>query len=220
MLNDDESLSLDEIARTLSPYVGKTVSDPQLMSIKKYLALLKRWNRTISLTAIEEDAEIVARHFGESIFAGSVVPMERGRLADVGSGAGFPGLALKIAFPELQVTLIEPNLKKSAFLREAQAALGLPGLEIVRSRYEDFQRVSGSLSFTCARALGGYKRLLQWSKEVLEPNGRVILWLGIEDSNLLARTRGWNWALPVGIPESRRRVLLVGTPASSSRQAA
>ena len=210
---ENDGLSLDEIARGLSPYVAKAVSDAQLVSIATYLALLKKWNQTIPLTSIEEDAEIVARHFGESMFAGSLLPMERGRLADVGSGAGFPGLPLKIAYPDLQVTLVEPNVKKCAFLREVQATLGLSGLEIVRSRYEDFGAPPASFDFVCSRALGGYKRLLQWCRGVLKPGGHVILWLGIEDSNLLTKTKGWNWELPVSIAESRRRVVLTGRPA-------
>lgn len=208
-----ESVSIAEIARTLSPYVNEPLTASQLATIAKHLALLKRWNRIIPLTSIEDESDIVARHFGESIFAGSpLLGIQSGRLADVGSGAGFPGLPLKIAFPHLQVTLIEPNIKKCAFLREVQANLGLSGTEIVRSRYEDFRVTPASFDFVCARALGGYRRLLQWSKGVLRPEGRVALWLGIEDSTIICRTRGWNWDLPVNIPESRRRVVLVGRP--------
>ena len=210
--NGTRRLSLDEIRRILLPYGGKALTDSQLASLAKYLELLKKWNQTIPLTSIENDTEIVARHFGESIFPGSLLPMSRGRLADVGSGAGFPGLPLKIAFPELQVTLLEPNLKKCAFLREVQSILGLSNVEVVRSRYEDLHAAPGSFDFVCSRALGGYKRLLFWCKGPLKPGGHVILWLGTEDSNLLMRVKGWNWALPVKIPESRQRVLLIGTP--------
>jgi len=205
-------LSLVEIRRILLPYGGNALTDSQLASLAKYLELLKKWNQTIPLTSIENDTEIVARHFGESIFPGPLLPMSRGRLADVGSGAGFPGLPLKIAFPELQVTLLEPNLKKGAFLREVQSTLGLSNVEVVRSRYEDFHAAPGSFDFICSRALGGYKRLLLWCKALLKPGGQVILWLGTEDSNLLMRVKGWNWALPVKIPESRQRVLLIGAP--------
>lgn len=214
--NDDQTgrLSPSEISQVLAPYITKPLSDPQLLSISKYLDLLKTWNQTIPLTSIEEDTEIVARHFGESIFVGSLLSFDRGRLADVGSGGGFPGVPLKIAFPELQTTLIEPNIKKCAFLREVQAALALTGIEVARRRYEDFPAASASFDFVSSRALGGYKRLLQWSKAVLRPHGFVVLWLGIEDSNLLFRTKGWNWELPVRIPESRRRVILMGRPTS------
>jgi 16S rRNA (guanine527-N7)-methyltransferase len=207
-------LSLGEIGQILLPYGGKTLTESQLATLAKYLELLRKWNQIIPLTSIEDDTEIVARHFGESIFAGSILPMSRGRLADVGSGAGFPGLPLKIAFPELQVTLIEPNIKKCAFLREVQAGLGLSGMEVIRSRYEDFHIAPGSLDFICSRALGGYKRLLQWSKAILNPGNHAILWLGTEDSKLLTKVGGWNWALPVKIPESRQRVLLAGTLSS------
>jgi len=216
-MHDHEArqLSPQEISHALSPFVHWSLSDPQLLSIARYLELLKRWNQTIPLTSIEEDTELVTRHFGESIFVGSLLPIERGRLADVGSGAGFPGLPLKIAFPELEVTLIEPNLKKCAFLREVQTTLALNGVEVVRSRYEDFPAAPDSFDFLCSRALGGYKRLLQWSKAVLRPAGRIILWQGTEDSISLSRTKGWNWELPVKIPESRRRVVLMGSRASS-----
>ena len=210
--NVNENLSRDEIAHILLPYGGKALTDSQLASLAKYLELLTKWNQTIPLTSIQDDTEVVARHFGESIFAGPLLPTSRGRLADVGSGAGFPGLPLKIAFPGLQVTLLEPNIKKCAFLREVQSALGLPAVEVVRNRYEDFHASPGSFDFVCSRALGGYKRLLLWSKVVLKPGGHVILWLGTEDSNLLTRIKDWNWALPIKIPESRQRVLLMGTP--------
>ena len=209
-----ESLSLDEIARALSPFLTKPLAHPQLVRISKYAALLKRWNQTIPLTSIEDDTEILVRHFGESIFAASLLAIDRGRLADVGSGAGFPGLPLKIAFPDLQVSLIEPNIKKCAFLREVQASLGLSGVEIARTRYEDFPSAPDSFDFISSRALGGYKRLLLWSRTVLRPEGKVILWVGVEDSNLLSKANGWIWELPVNIPESRRRVVLIGKPAS------
>jgi 16S rRNA (guanine527-N7)-methyltransferase len=205
-------LSLNEIRQILLPYGGNSLTDSQLASLAKYLGLLKKWNQTISLTSIENDTEVVARHFGESIFPASLLPMSRGRLADVGSGAGFPGLPLKISFPELQLTLLEPNLKKCAFLREVHSSLGLSNVEVVRSRYQDFHAAPGSFDFVCSRALGGYKRLLQWCKELLKPGGHVILWLGAEDSNLLMRAKGWSWTLPVKIPESRQRNLLMGTP--------
>jgi 16S rRNA (guanine527-N7)-methyltransferase len=156
---------------------------------------------------------MVVRHFGESIFAASLLPMDAGRLADVGSGAGFPGLPLKIASPGLNVTLIEPNIKKCAFLREIQTTLALADVQIMRCRYEDLGEKPASFAFICSRALGGYKRLLQWSKGLIADEGHLVLWLGIDDSTLITRTKGWVWDLPVRIPESRRRVVLIGRPA-------
>ncbi|MGH9403017.1 MAG: 16S rRNA (guanine(527)-N(7))-methyltransferase RsmG, partial [Terriglobia bacterium] len=82
-----------------------------------YLGLLLRWNEKINLTAIRTPEECVTRHFAESLFLARHEQLN-GRLLDIGSGAGFPGLALKVAVPELAVTLLEPVAKKRAFLKE------------------------------------------------------------------------------------------------------
>jgi 16S rRNA (guanine527-N7)-methyltransferase len=213
-MNDQENreLSSVDIAQALGPYIQLPLSDEQLAKISTYLSLLRKWNQTIALTSIEDEREIVARHFGESMFAASLLSMQRGRLADVGTGAGFPGLALKIISNELQVTLIEPSTKKCAFLRELKTALGFSGVEIVRKRYEDFAAGGNSLDFVCSRALGQNKRLLQWAKLTLKSSGHVLLWLGMDDSTTVSRTKGWYWELPAKIPESRRRVILIGKP--------
>ena len=206
------SLSLAEISNSLAPYLAAPLADPQLAKISAYLKLLKKWNQTIPLTSMEDDSEIVARHFGESIFSSRFIELQTGRLADVGTGAGFPGLPLKIVCPSLRVTLIEPNLKKCAFLREVKEVLALESVEITRSTYENLALPAKSFDFVASRALGSYRRLLQWSRQALAPGGQVVLWLGVDDSTSISRLDGWRWQLPVNIPESKRRVLLIGRP--------
>jgi 16S rRNA (guanine527-N7)-methyltransferase len=208
-----EPLSLGEVASALAPY-GVSLSDAQLAAIARYVQILLAWNKSINLTAIEDQTEVFARHFGESFFANSVISMQFGRLADVGTGAGFPGIALKIAFPDLHVTLIEPNHKKCAFLTEVKLSLGLTGVEIVKERYEDVIGAAKSFDFVCSRALGNYRQFLRWARSATNTDGSVILWLGTEDSIVITRTNGWIWGVPVPIPESRRRVILVGRPNS------
>ena len=110
-----------QISAALAAF-GIELSSDQLSRIRDYISILLRWNKLLSLTSITDQIEIVSRHFGESMFASSVLPLENCRLADVGSGAGFPGLALKILIPSLFVTLIESNKKKSAFLSEVVRA--------------------------------------------------------------------------------------------------
>jgi 16S rRNA (guanine527-N7)-methyltransferase len=204
-------LSRREIAAALAPF-GVPLSDTQVAAIETYLRLLLAWNRSINLTALEDPLEIVTRHFGESIFAASVFSMRSGRLADVGSGAGFPGMALKIAMPGIDVVLIESNRKKCAFLTEVKGALGLAGVDIIRDRYEKYQVQPHGFDFMCSRALGNYRNFLRWGKSPLKPRGQVVLWLGTDDSTLIGNTPGWNWLLPKPIPESRRRVILSGSP--------
>jgi 16S rRNA (guanine527-N7)-methyltransferase len=209
----DLALTEAQIAAALAPFVVK-LSDLQIASFSKYLELLIYWNQTVNLTAVSDPEEIVARHFGESIFALSILPISHGRLADVGSGAGFPGLPLKIISSDLSAVLLEPNLKKCAFLVEAVAQLRLEGVSIERSRYEEHRSEAPPFDFVVSRALGNYKALLRWANSVLNKSGMVILWLGAEDSILVSRSRGWKWDAPVPIPGSRRRVILVGRPST------
>src|ERR1700681_3091083 len=105
------SLSQEIIQRAVHEF-GLTATEQQVIRIQRYIALLLRWNEKINLTAIREPLEILYRHFCESMHASVVVPLERGRLADVGSGGGFPGLPLKIIRPTLEVFLVESNVKK------------------------------------------------------------------------------------------------------------
>src|SRR5437773_9818878 len=97
--------------------------DDQILQIQQYIKILLTWNDKINLTAIRDPLEILHRHFCESMFAGISVPIERGRLADAGSGGGFPGLPLKIMRPGLQVLLIESNLQQPTSPAQAVRAL-------------------------------------------------------------------------------------------------
>src|SRR5437899_9727879 len=95
-----------------------TLNEQQVLQIQQYTKILWAWNEKISLTAIRDPLEMLYRHFCESMYAAISVPVEKGRLADVGSGAGFPGLPLKIVLPSLRGFLVESNLKKATFLAE------------------------------------------------------------------------------------------------------
>ena len=204
-------LSLAQIGSALAHFLAdSSLSDSQLAQIQEYICKLVSWNQSVSLTSIENPLEIVTRHFGESIFAASLMPIRLGRLADVGSGAGFPGLPLRILSNTLQVVLLEPNLKKCAFLNDIKGALDMDDVEVSRCRYEEYRSDRGAFDFLCARALGGYRPLLRWAQSVLKPRGRVLLWLGADDAAAVSRTSGWLWDLPTRIPESHKRFILIG----------
>ena len=179
--------------------------------ISAYIDLLLKWNRRISLTTVTKPSEIVRFHFGESLFALSQLKFRESRLADVGSGAGFPGLPLAMALPALKVTVIESNLKKCAFLAEVIRQLSISNATVAPRRMEELE-ASAQFDFVTARALGRLPELLVWSREHLATAGRVLLWLGEDDSREVGRSSGWKWEQPILIPGSKRRYLLPGSP--------
>jgi 16S rRNA (guanine527-N7)-methyltransferase len=206
-------LSNDQIAALLLPF-GAHPRSEQISNIRKYISILLKWNKLLGLTSVIDPAEIIVRHFGESIFLASLMPVENGRLADLGSGAGFPGLALKILCPGLHVILIESNKKKSAFLSEIVASLGLGGVEIIPLRFQEIRSDCAFADFITARAVGGFPELLRWSRKSLSHRGHIALWLGGEDTTRISSTPGWIWQPAVRIPESQRRFILIGRPPS------
>lgn len=199
-----------EFARQVLARAGVTVAPALAASIARYVGLLLKWNQRVNLTSITDPQEILERHFAESMLAARAVPIENGRLADVGTGAGFPGLALRLLLPDLQVTLIEPSLKKTVFLAEVCRKLGLTGVEILRRRIEEVDPALLELDFVTCRAAGDYETLLLWSARAIRPGGKVVLWLGAEDASNISSSPLFEWSPQIPLPGSRERVLLVG----------
>ena len=211
----EEALNVSDISDLLAPF-GIEPSDAQSIQIRQYVELLVLWNKSLNLSSILDPQEILTRHFGESMFLCTLLPVENCRLADIGSGAGFPGLAIKIVRPRVHITLIESNQRKCAFLSEVVRKIGISGVEISRGRFEDLRMPQGSKDILTARAIGGWARLLGWAENVVTPTGNVALWVGEQDSIKISRTPGWAWDPPVRIPESQRRFLVVGRPLEKS----
>src|SRR6267154_1780959 len=203
-------LSAQTIERALLEF-RVPASAEQVLCIQRYIELLMRWNEKINLTAIREPLEILYRHFCESMYAAVAVPNERGRLADVGSGGGFPGLPLKIIRPELQVFLIESNVKKATFLAEVVRELALVDARVLVSRYEELGEEITPVDFVCSRALGEFEKFLNWAGSERVAASQVVLWTGGRDVEEIKKIRGWGWREPVSIPHSLQRFLLVGS---------
>ena len=202
-------LSDKQILAALSSF-GIHLSQGQVAKVRGYLHLLLKWNRLTSLTTVTDPVEIVSRHFGESMFAASLLPVENGRLVDIGTGAGFPGLALKILGPQLHVTLVESNKKKCAFLAEVVRTLELPDVEVLPERFEEIRPEAGFANFITVRAVGGFPGILRWSRLALSHRGHLLLWVGGEDITSITNSSGWIWNPPARIPESQRRFILIG----------
>ena len=168
--------SSDTIKRALADF-KIDVNFTQIEQIQKYIALLLKWNDAMNLTAIQDPLEILYRHFCESMFGASLVPIQNGRLADVGSGGGFPGLPLKIVRPDLEVCLIDSNVKKATFLAEVVRELGLPGARVLVSRYEELEEEIVPLDIACSRAVGEFAQFLGWAASERIGARTVMLWI-------------------------------------------
>src|SRR5262245_600988 len=192
------------------------VNGDQIQHIQQYTKVLLAWNDKVNLTAIRDPLEILYRHFCESMYGATVLPVEKCRLADVGSGAGFPGLPLKIIRPDLEVFLIESNVKKATFLAEVIRELELTDAKVLVSRFEELGEEVAPLDFACSRALGGFVEFLKWagSPQVCAKN--VLFWLGGRDLDEVRTISGWQWEPPKPMPHSLQRLLLVGSQAGAA----
>lgn len=112
--------------------------------------------------------------------------------------------------PKLELTLIESNAKKCAFLSEVARKLELDHVAVLHSRMEDVPVRADWFDFVTARALGHHRELLAWAKQNLTRTGKVLLWLGEDDANEVSREPGWLWNAPALIPGSKRRYILAG----------
>jgi 16S rRNA (guanine527-N7)-methyltransferase len=209
-INKPLPLSEQSIRNALKEF-GLEVSDVQVSQIQQYINILLTWNEKLNLTAIRDPLDILYRHFCESMYAGVNVPMEKGRLADVGSGAGFPGLPLKILRPNLYVFLIESSVKKATFLAEVIRRLGLADTRVLVSRYEELGEEVAPLDFVCSRAVGDFGVLLEWAGSKQVATRQVVLWIGARDLEAIRRIKTWDWRDPIPVPHSMQRILLVGT---------
>ena len=153
-----------------------------------YLALLDKWNRVYNLTAVRETERMVSHHLLDSL---AIVPyVETGRVLDVGSGGGLPGIPLAIARPDLQVTLIDSVAKKTAFLLQAKAELRLDNVSVVTGRVEAHQDATG-FDFITSRAFSDLKEFVTLTRHLLVPGGRWLAMKGLYPHEEIAALPDW-----------------------------
>jgi 16S rRNA (guanine527-N7)-methyltransferase len=206
-----------DLANDQRPTVNDALSQVQLQDISTYIDLLLRWNARINLTAIRDPDEIVTRHFGESLFAArhlfpDSVANDRRRTAndvlDIGSGAGFPGLPIKIWAPQIHLTLIESNQKKATFLREVVRTLTLTNVDIFAGRAEAFPAAADVVTL---RAVEHFDQILPIATRLVKPSGRLALLIGSDQRALaLDLAPNFHWEPPASVPLATSRILLVG----------
>jgi 16S rRNA (guanine527-N7)-methyltransferase len=204
--------ALNDRLREATTGLALPLGSAQYDQLARHFSLLLRWNTRINLTSVRTPREIAVRHFAESLFLTTLLPQPEGPMVDVGSGAGFPGLPLKVAWPSVDAVLLEPNQRKATFLREVIRASGLMGIEVRTDRLEavaaaDWQ---GRAALATMRAVRPSCELLADLRALLQPGGRVALFLGAEVISDVRGNPALEWERPAAIPNSAKRFVLVG----------
>ena len=211
-------MELAAIHERLQPFLSAPLSGLQLKHISMYVDMLLRWNARVNLTAVRQPEQILTRHFGESIFtAQQLFPaaINRGRpesndhLIDLGSGAGFPGLPIRICYHELRVTLIESNNKKATFLREVVRGLALTNVDVFCGRAEGY--AGDRATVVTLRAVERFDEISPVAAGLVASAGRLALLIGAAQAGRVQRlVPGFTWSQPMPIPVSQSRILIIG----------
>ena len=205
------------VRQLLAPFELNLSSD-QIGLLIAYLELLLRWNVKMNLTSVRDPALCVRRHFGESLYLARWVQLQ-GRLLDIGSGAGFPGLCLKIVFPELAVTLLEPVAKKRGFLKEVARVCGMNLVEVRRERLEDYVAggVAAAYDAATARAVGQLEELIPLAWRCLKAGGGLFLWLSRAQASTIGYIKPQRAVVRrLPVPRGGQGEIWWGTKAASS----
>jgi 16S rRNA (guanine527-N7)-methyltransferase len=191
---------LEERIRGTLRVAAVDLPDGAVGTLAAFLRMLARWNQAYNLTSVRDPAEMVTRHLGDSLTA---LPFVAGdRLLDVGAGAGLPGIPLAIALPACRVTLLDSQIKKARFLRQAIAELRLENAEAVHSRVEDYQPVQPFETIIC-RAFASLADFVAAASPLLAPGGRLVAMKGrLPQAEIDALPAGWQLlqATAVAVP--------------------
>ncbi len=167
------------------------LNDQQVGQLLDYLKLIAKWTKVYNLTAVRDPAEMMTHHLLDSL--ASVAPLQKqlahGKLLDVGSGAGLPGVVIAICCPAITVTCVDTVAKKATFIKQAALELKLPNLAGLHARVENIDQ---SFDVICSRAFASLPDFTQWSAKALAPNGVWMAMKGKHPADELA-------ALPAAI---------------------
>lgn len=163
--------------------LGIELTKEQLNQLDKFYKLLIEWNNKINLTRIVDEEEVYLKHFYDSLTIAKVLDLkEKKTLCDVGTGAGFPGVVLKIVYPNLKVTLVDSLLKRVNYLNEIIKELELTDIEAIHVRGEDFR---GNFDVVTSRAVANIEKLIKYTMHLIDNNGVFIALKGNIDNELI-----------------------------------
>lgn len=159
-----------------------TLTSHQQFQLNKFYQLLIEWNKKINLTRITQEEDVYLKHFYDSLTIVKAVDLSKKEtLCDVGSGAGFPGIVLKIVFPNLKVTLIDSLQKRVNYLNSIIKELDLTDIEAIHSRGEDYKQ---KFDIVTARAVANIEKLLTYTMHLVSKEGMFIAMKGNIDDEL------------------------------------
>ena len=179
-------MSKDEFLSKLNEN-GVSLNDRQINQLDEYASFLKEYNQKINLTGIDEYEEVLDKHFYDSLLLSFNFKLE-GTFVDVGTGAGFPGVVLKICFPDLKVILLEPLKKRCVFLEELIKRLDLKDIEIINTRGEDYTlKHREEFDYVSARAVSNMNMLIEVCGGLVRVGGYFIALRGSSGKEELAK---------------------------------
>ena len=188
--------------------------DPVLVErVQTYLQFMAKWNARMNLTAIQAPVDVLKILFAESFFAAVLVGDPKGAILDIGSGAGFPGLAMAVYRPELEVILLEPRKKRAAFLVALRRELGLAGVSVWNRRLEEcvVADFSGLATVLTMRAVGKIPKVVERGASFLQGDRRIFLFSsGQTAKSTMEDVKGVDWHSPEPIPWNPAHVILLG----------
>lgn len=210
-ITDDTDSTLEQRLMRGLDAMDVSYGDRAIAKLVNYMELLREWNQTHNLTAVDELDEMLSVHILDSA---SIKPYMKGAtLLDVGSGAGLPGMVLAILSPALEVTSVESRGKKTQFQMYAATKLGLQNFTVVNKRIEDFAPKE-KFSMVVARAFSSLEDLVNSSKQAIAPNGRWLAMKGVDPAEELKPLKKMGlkydtYALKVPELEAQRNLVVI-----------
>lgn len=202
--NDDFKSALEE---AVASFGLDPLSDDKIAQLIEHYRLMRTWNLRINLTRIVGPREAARLHYAESLFGGRFIEDAR-KILDIGSGAGFPALPLATLRPDVQVTALEANQKKSLFLNEAKDALGLANFQVRTARLESFDLTGYDL--LVSRALDRAEKLLPQTIAGLAMSQRFMLYCAPDLLLKINERAGANIAVKIhNVPQSESRLIAI-----------
>jgi 16S rRNA (guanine527-N7)-methyltransferase len=192
--------------------LGLTVPSDAVSKMTHHMELVKAWNKRLNLTALSSLRDMAVLHCLDSLTVLRVLPAGDLRVIDIGTGAGFPGLALRIARPSLQLTLLDRDAKKTVFLKHAAHELGLTGIRFLNLRLQDLLADPPTFDVVISRAFSSDKSVLDSFHALLPGGGHMIRMAGpaslLEDLRLDHFEEACRWEGSLPFSDSFRRVIL------------